>query len=110
MSKRKKIILIVASVLTLFIVFKAVQVILRKPTRTEYLVPVKVIKPVGKDVEEIINLTGDVRGLSEAKVYSKVPGKLQKKKKDVGDLVSKNEVVALVDRDEPALKFKLSEV
>jgi RND family efflux transporter MFP subunit len=39
-----------------------------------------------------------------------VPGRLMQKIKDVGDTVQKNETVALVDRDEPALKYAPGEV
>lgn len=110
MGKRKKIILIVSAVLLVAILARAARFFIRKPKETENIIPVKTVKPVYKNLEELLELTGDVRGLSEAKVYSKVPGKLQEKKKDVGDLVSKNDVVALVDRDEPAFEYKPSEV
>jgi len=80
-----------------------------KAVNTE-IVPVTIVSPLSGTIEDLLSLPGDVRGVSEAKVYSKVPGKLQQKVKDVGDFVSKDETVALVDRDEPALDFKLSEV
>lgn len=78
--------------------------------RKEEIIPVRVVRPEVTDLEEILNLTGDVRGFSEAKVYAKVAGKLHEKVRDTGEVVSRNQTVALVDRDEPALEFKLSEV
>jgi len=110
MGKRKKIILIVGAVVAALILVRAARFFISKPKSAAIAVPVKTVKPVYKNLEELLELTGDVRGLSEAKVYSKVPGKLQEKKKDVGDMVSKNDVVALVDRDEPAFEYKPSEV
>ncbi|MBI5572941.1 MAG: efflux RND transporter periplasmic adaptor subunit [Elusimicrobia bacterium] len=110
MGKRKKIILIVGAVIIAIILVRAARFFISKPKRAAIFVPVKTVKSVYKNLEELLELTGDVRGLSEAKVYSKVPGKLQEKKKDVGDIVSKNDAIALVDRDEPAFEYKLSEV
>lgn len=110
MGKRKKIILIVSAVLLVAILSRASKFFVGKPEKTEDIIPVKIIKPVYKNLEELLKLTGDVRGISEAKVYSKVSGKLQDKKRDVGDPVLKNDIVALVDRDEPAFKYRPSEV
>jgi membrane fusion protein (multidrug efflux system) len=61
-------------------------------------------------IEEEMQLTGDVRGQNEARLYPKVPGRLLRKLKDAGDIVKKGEVVALIDRDEPGLKFEAAEV
>lgn len=110
MGKRKKIILIAGAVVMTVILVRAARFFISKPRSAADAVPVKTVKPVYKNLEELLEITGDVRGLSEAKVYSKVPGKLQEKKKDVGDIVSKNDTVALVDRDEPAFEYKPSEV
>ena len=72
--------------------------------------PVKVAEVVKGDIEEVINLTGNVKGRREVQIYAKVPGKLTKKIKDVGDRVKKNQVIALIDRDEEALKYSSAEV
>ncbi|NIM02833.1 efflux RND transporter periplasmic adaptor subunit [bacterium] len=67
--------------------------------------------PAGRgDIEEIIYLNGDIRGLREVDVYTRVSGKLIKKIKEEGESVRKGEVVALIDRDEPALGFTKAEV
>ncbi|MFH0947895.1 MAG: efflux RND transporter periplasmic adaptor subunit [Elusimicrobiota bacterium] len=110
MGKRKKLILIVSMVFLVAILARVSRFFVAKPQRTINAVPVKTVRPVHKNMEELLELTGDVRGLSEAKVYSKVSGKLQEKKKDVGATVLRNDVVALVDRDEPAFEYKPSEV
>ncbi|MFH1368953.1 MAG: efflux RND transporter periplasmic adaptor subunit [Elusimicrobiota bacterium] len=110
MTTRKKVFLFIGIFVALIVGFRAFRAFHAKPVKIEYLLPVKVSKLAVKDLEELINLTGDVRGVSEAKVYSSVPGKLLEKKKDIGDIVYKNDVIAMVDRDEPALEFKASEV
>lgn len=73
-------------------------------------VPVEAVKAEFKAIEETISISGDIRGLNEAKVYSRVGGRLMQKVKDVGEAVKKNEVIAFVDRDEPALKFAPAEI
>ncbi|HAX61093.1 MAG TPA: hypothetical protein DCX95_00820 [Elusimicrobia bacterium] len=62
------------------------------------------------DIEETIPLTGDIHGDKEVKVYAKVSGKLNRKIKTEGDYIKKDEVVAMIDRDEEALKFSEAEV
>lgn len=64
---------------------------------------------IGK-IEETISLVGDIYGQREVKVYTKVNGKLTKKIKGEGELVKENEIVALVNRDEPALNFAEAEI
>jgi len=69
------------------------------------------VAPVKRAVfEDQLQLTGDIHGMNEARIYPKVPGRLLRKIKDAGDTVAKGEVVALIDRDEPALKFAAAEV
>ncbi|MFB0526678.1 MAG: efflux RND transporter periplasmic adaptor subunit [bacterium] len=81
-----------------------------KDSAEEKVTPVKTF-PAGRgDIEEIIFLNGDIRGLREVDVYTRVSGKLIKKIKEEGDSVKKGEVVALIDRDEPALGFTKAEV
>ncbi len=73
-------------------------------------VPVKVEKVSNADIKVMLYFTGDIHGEKEVKVYAKVPGKLAEKIKREGDRVKKNEVIALVDRDEPALKYSKAQV
>ncbi|MDH5173932.1 MAG: hypothetical protein OEW43_01595, partial [Elusimicrobiota bacterium] len=81
-----------------------------KDSPEEKITLVKTV-PAGRgDIEEIIFLNGDIRGLREVDVYTRVSGKLIKKNKEEGESVRKGEVVALIDRDEPALGFTKAEV
>lgn len=73
-------------------------------------IPVAVARVEKKTVLDTLELTGDIRGLNEARVFPKVPGRLLRKVKTEGEIVKKGEVLALVDRDEPALKFAAAEV
>ena len=81
-----------------------------KESPEEKITLVKTIQAGRGDIEEIISLYGDVRGLREVDVYTRVSGKLIKKLKEEGQNVRKGEVVALIDRDEPALGFTKAEV
>ncbi len=74
------------------------------------IVPVAVASVESKTIEEQLFLTGDIRGFNVAGVFPKVPGKMMKKVKEVGDVVAKGEIIALIDRDEPALKYAAAEV
>lgn len=67
--------------------------------------------PVKKsDIKETISLSGDIYGYNEVKVYAKVAGKLLKKIKQENEVVKQDEVIALISRDEEALKFSDAEV
>lgn len=113
MSPKKRIALIVIGLVILIVVFRAGQKIFfakKSAGDIESKVPVYVAKVERKTVDEVLEITGDIRGLNEARVFPKVPGRLQRKVKEIGDSVKKGEVVALIDRDEPALKFAAAEV
>jgi len=81
-----------------------------KESVEEKVTPIKTVLAGKGDIEEIISLNGDIRGLREVDVYTRVSGKLIKKIKEEGESVKKGEVVALIDRDEPALGFTKAEV
>jgi len=76
----------------------------------ERTVAVKVAKVKKGDINEFISLTGEIHGQKEVNVYAKVPGKLIKKIKNEGDRVKKGQIIALIDRDEEALKYSAAEV
>ncbi len=76
----------------------------------EKITPVKITKVKRGNIKEIISLTGDIHGEKEVNVYAKVPGKLIKKIKNAGDYVKEGDIIALIDRDEPAMDFSLAEV
>ena len=72
--------------------------------------PVNVKKAARQTLEEVLYLTGDIKGRAEVDVYPKVPGKLLKKVKPEEAYVKKDEVVLLVDRDETAMEYANAEV
>jgi len=80
------------------------------PETLEKKALVKIAKVKISKIEETIPLVGDIYGQREVKVYTKVSGKLTKKIKNEGELVKEDEVVALIDRNEPALNFAQAEV
>ena len=114
MITRKRLVIGFVLIVLTLIVFRVGSRVLKKEKVTsgpvQSGVPVAVSLVERKDIHQTLILTGDVRGLNEAKVYPKVPGRLLRKIKDTGDLVKKDEVVAMVDRNEPALQFAAAEV
>ena len=112
--KGKRVVLILVLLVVGLIAYRIVRYNMAKRNIKESVEEkVTLIKTVlaGKgDIEEIIFLNGDIRGLREVDVYTRVSGKLIKKIKEEGESVKKGEVVALIDRDEPALGFTKAEV
>lgn len=86
----------------------------KKETKIQETVEKKALVKIAKvkigKIEETISLVGDIYGQREVKVYTKVSGKLAKKIKNEGEIVKENEVVALINRDEPALNFAEAEI
>lgn len=63
-----------------------------------------------QDLEEYLYYSGDIEAEDEALVYSKVSGKLLKNEVQEGDLVEKDQTLALVDRDEIGYEFEFAPV
>jgi multidrug efflux pump subunit AcrA (membrane-fusion protein) len=113
MSTKKKVFIGVLALMAAILLFKTVPRLMSKGENlaaTAEAIPVTVADVKRVTVNEELQMTGDVRGLNEAKLYPKVPGILLRRVKDAGDMVSKGEVVAQIDRDEPVLKFEAAEV
>lgn len=113
MSTKKKLFYGALACIVILLLIKSVPRFLKSDTgaaKAADAVPVNVAGVARQTVEETLELTGDIRGLNEARLFPKVPGRLMRKIKDVGDAVAKGEVVALVDRDEPGMKFEPAEV
>lgn len=72
--------------------------------------PVEITKARRANIWETVDLTGDVRGYFEARVFPKVPGKFKERLKEAGERVSRDETFATIDRDEPAFEYALAEV
>lgn len=111
MSLKKKAFIAIMSLMVLALLSKGYEKFFRKSEKAERTNVAVSVEPVQRRlVEATLELTGDVCGMNEARIYPKVPGRLLRKIKDAGDTVQKGEVVALIDRDEPALKFAAAEV
>ena len=63
-----------------------------------------------EDLDLVFSYVGNIKARNEAKVYSKVNGKLDSYVLSEGDKVQKDETVALVERDETGLKYELARV
>ncbi|MDO8747536.1 MAG: efflux RND transporter periplasmic adaptor subunit [Candidatus Omnitrophota bacterium] len=63
-----------------------------------------------EDLDLVFSYVGNIKARSEARVYSKVNGKLDSYVLNEGDKVQKDETVALVERDETGLKYELAKV
>ena len=73
-------------------------------------IPVEVVPAKKTALWDTLELTGDIRGAYEAKIFPKVPGKLKQRTAEVGITVTKGQAIATIDRDEPALSFSLADV
>jgi cobalt-zinc-cadmium efflux system membrane fusion protein len=111
---KKLILILIALVIVVFIAYRA-KVVLER-TRLEETKLEKSITPV--EVELVkkgnltlsLNLIGDIKGKEEVDVFPKASGKLVELKVKEGDLVKKDQVVAVVDRDVDGVKFEPVEV
>jgi multidrug efflux pump subunit AcrA (membrane-fusion protein) len=113
MSRKKKLFYGVLALMAVILLFKIVPRLFsdgKNAVKAVEAVPVTVTAVQKVLIEEELQMTGDVRGLNEAKLYPKVPGILLRRVKEAGDIVTRGEVVALIDRDEPVLKFEAAEV
>ncbi|OGS64248.1 MAG: hypothetical protein A3J79_04740 [Elusimicrobia bacterium RIFOXYB2_FULL_62_6] len=67
---------------------------------------VKTEKAQTRDLEEYILLTGSVKAMDEATLFPRTSGKLLRNVVREGDRVNKDEVVALIERDEPGVVYE----
>jgi len=73
-------------------------------------VGVEVAAVAKEPVEDKIIATGSLAAMAQVMVYSKVPGKLIRNLVVMNQYVKQDELLALVDRDEPGFEFTQSEV
>ena len=71
---------------------------------------VRAVSLTREDIDLVFSYVGNIKAKNEAKVYSKVNGKLDSYVLSEGDRVKKDETVALVERDETGLKYELAKV
>lgn len=113
--KTKRILTVIVIVLVLVVGYRFIQLVQRKRAEKnlvvkETVIPVRLTVVQRDRIEAVVNFVGEVRGLNEADVYPKVPGKLIKKMVDEGTEVKTGQTIALLDRDEPAMEYKEVEV
>jgi len=73
-------------------------------------IPVKVMTVKAENLDKALEYAGNIQGEDEAQVFPKVSGKIIEKVNKEGDLVSKGDVIAYIDRDEVGLKFEKAPV
>jgi len=71
---------------------------------------VEVAAVAKESVEDRLQATGTLQAMTQVMVYSKVPGKLIRNLVVMNQYVKQDEVLALVDRDEPGFEFSQAEV
>ncbi len=76
-----------------------------KKEQSQEAQPVVAAKAIRMKLNDKILLMGDVRGIREADVYPKVPGKLQEYRVKERQWVKKNQVIAVVDQDLTGVKY-----
>lgn len=82
----------------------------KKMKVVEKVVPVRVISVISEKVEDSLNFVAELHGINEVNVFAKVGGKFLKKVAIEGAMVKEGDVIALIDRDEPAMDYKEVEV
>jgi multidrug efflux pump subunit AcrA (membrane-fusion protein) len=78
----------------------------RFAARREIEVAVEVAKPTVGTIEESKTFLGTVVSTTEAAVYSKIPGKVVSIPGAVGQRVGAGATIAVVDYDQPGMKFR----
>ena len=71
---------------------------------------VKTEKASLRTIEDTISIVGSIKAFDEAVLYPRVNGKLLKNVLFEGDRVSKNQTVALIERDEPGVVYEAAPV
>ncbi len=112
---KKPIVILISLLLVGFVVFRVFQNYKTKkdarnrPTAVKVL-PVQVITPELRMINEKIRATGNLLPESEITIYSKVSGKVLVNRVHLGDRVRPGDVVAVVNRDEIGYDYKSYEV
>jgi cobalt-zinc-cadmium efflux system membrane fusion protein len=111
---KKLILILVVLVIVVFIAYRTKIVLERnrlEETRLEKsITPVEVELVKKGSLNLSLNLIGDIKGKEEVDVFPKASGKLVELKVKEGDLVRKDQVVAVVDRDVDGVKYEPVEV
>jgi multidrug efflux pump subunit AcrA (membrane-fusion protein) len=81
-----------------------------KKMQEQFAVPVAVVAVTSGPAREILLLYGSVFARREVGIFSSVTGKLKEMRVQSGDRVSRDQVLAVIDRDQAGLKFANAEV
>lgn len=82
----------------------------QKPPEEKFSVPVAVSAAKRESVRETLSLYGSVYAEKEVSILTTVTGKINQIKVREGDYVQKDQVLAVIDRDQAGLKFAPVEV
>ncbi len=115
MNRKKIVITIVILILaiSIFRIFQSVnkKIKMSKQSKdTGVIYTVKVVKAKYDKLFDSTNFVGEIKGINEVSVFSKVPGKLNRKVVDEGESVIKDETICEIDRDEPVLRYSIYEL
>jgi len=76
----------------------------------QFAVPVAVVTASSGPARETLLLYGSVFARKEVSIFSSVAGKLKEVRVQAGDAVTRDQVLAVIDRDQAGLKFADAEV
>ncbi len=106
---KKFLVIIIISIIILFsigLIRHKLQTTIAPTTVGADSIPVRVQRVELHKIQKILEYVGNVKAQDEVLVYPKITGKIIEKLKEEGELVTKGEVIAYVDRDEVGLKFE----
>lgn len=83
---------------------------IKEVEKKEDIPPVQIEVVKNSLLTELLNLTGDVRGIEEIDIFPKVSGKLVEMKVREGDRIKEEQILAIIDRDVEGVKFEPAEV
>ena len=98
-DKKKKLFLvvIVSIILLIIVAYKINDYVKSSTTRPKALTAVLISNPERKQVNNTIDLTGDILPYQQATIYSRVSGNIEKIFVDIGSLVKKGDILAVID-------------
>ena len=101
MQKKKKISYIITAVVILLLIIAAILRIKNNESASSKRPAVTPVVKLGKayygNIARAESLTGDIMPMQQANIYSKVSGNIEKIYVDMGDRVSKGQMLALID-------------
>lgn len=114
-SKRFILLLVLAHVIGIFLIKRffsprpsTIKAPFKKPKME--IITVKAAPVKRRDMDFILYYAGSLKAENEVNIYSKVNGKLLEYLAGEGDAISKDQLIALIDRDETGLKYEPARV